>query len=409
MDNFELIRQENRLLMEYVRGSHLYNLNTETSDLDTGGIYICRPEAKLGMMDYMPQVSDARHDNTWYEIGNFIELLGKSNPTVLETLFVPDNKVIGKVHPLLQELRERRYELLSKDCYMPFYGYAKSQIEKARGLNKKIVNPVKEKKGPLDFTYTFYKQGSTKIKNWLEYRGLSDKYCGLVNIPNMHEIYGMYYDFGNHILHEKDWMNNKAFLNYVITLINNDITYDNIDIVEPIEYGLAIDWLKKQEPIGYRGLIDLNNETSFLRLSSVPDKNAKPVCWISYNLDGYKKHCKEYKEYKEWERERNPVRYESNLHKTYDSKNLCHCFRLMHMAQEILRDHEFILERTWDHEFLMDVRNHKYEYDELIQKLEEEKEKMEEIYNNSTLREHVDARLLNELLINIRKKQLNIK
>jgi hypothetical protein len=333
----------------------------------------------------------------------------KSNPTVMEALFAPDNKIIGEVHPIMKELRDKRNLLLTKDCFNPFYGYAKSQIEKARGLNKKIVNPVKEKKGPLDFTYTFYNQGSTKIKNWLEYRGLNAKYCGLVNIPNMHEIYGLYYDFGNHILHEENWRNNEALLKYVITLINSDITYDNIDIIEPIEYGYAIEWLEKQEPIGYRGLIDFENETSFLRLSSVPDKHAKPICHISYNMDGYKKHCKEYKEYKEWEKMRNPVRYQSNLNKTYDSKNLCHCFRLMHMAKEILRDGEFILERTWDHDFLMDVRNHKFEYEELIDKLEQEKKEMEEIYQNSKLPEHIDPNVLNEILINIRKMQLNIK
>ena len=413
MTDFELqckqIKDEGRCLMEYIRGSHLYNLNTPESDLDTGGIYIATDAEVLGMLNYKPQISDEKHDNTWYEIGNFIELLMKSNPTVMEALFAPDNKIIGEVHPIIKELRDKRNLLLTKDCFNPFYGYAKSQIEKARGLNKKIVNPVKEKKGPLDFTYTFYNQGSTKIKNWLEYRGLDAKYCGLVNIPNMHEIYGLYYDFGNHILHEENWRNNEALLKYVITLINSDITYDNIDIIEPIEYGYAIEWLEKQEPIGYRGLIDFENETSFLRLSSVPDKHAKPICHISYNMDGYKKHCKEYKEYKEWEKMRNPVRYESNLNKTYDSKNLCHCFRLMHMAKEILRDGEFNLERTWDHDFLMDVRNHKFEYEELIDKLEQEKKEMEEIYQNSKLPEHIDPNALNEILINIRKMQLNIK
>ena len=106
---------------------------------------------------------------------------------------------------------------------------------------------------------------------------------------------------------------------------------------------------------------------------------------------------------------RNPVRYESNLHKTYDSKNLCHCFRLMHMAKEILSEGKFHLERTWDREFLMNVRNHKYEYEELIDKLEEEKNEMEEIYQNSKLPEHIDPNILNEILINIRKMQLNIK
>lgn len=44
---------------------------------------------------------------------------------------------------------------MTKACFKPFMGYAKTQIIKARGLNKKIVNPVKERLEPLDFAYTF--------------------------------------------------------------------------------------------------------------------------------------------------------------------------------------------------------------------------------------------------------------
>ena len=36
--NFEEIRKEGRLLFESVRGSHLFGLNTETSDVDTFGV-----------------------------------------------------------------------------------------------------------------------------------------------------------------------------------------------------------------------------------------------------------------------------------------------------------------------------------------------------------------------------------
>jgi hypothetical protein len=57
----------------------------------------------------------------------------------------------------------------------------------------------------------------------------------------------------------------------------------------------------------------------------------------------------------------------------------------------------------------MNVRNHKFEYEELIDKLEQEKKEMEEIYQNSKLPEHIDPNVLNEILINIRKMQLNIK
>ena len=410
-NNFQEIINTNRLLYQCIVGSQLYNLQMEdgSSDVDSKGIYIAPKNAILGLgFDYQAQVSDERHDNTWFELGDYCKLLLKSNPTVLELLFIPPKKMITPPSDIIMPLFENRDQFITKECFKPFVGYAKQQISKARGLNKKIVNPVKEKKEPLDFTYTFHNQGSTKIKNWLEYRGLDAKYCGLVNIPNMHEIYGLYYDFGNHILHEENWRNNEALLKYVITLINSDITYDNIDIIEPIDYGYAIEWLEKQEPIGYRGLIDFENETSFLRLSSVPDKHAKPICHISYNMDGYKKHCKEYKEYKEWEKMRNPVRYQSNLDKNYDSKNMMHCVRLMHMGKEIAEGRGIILERTEDREFLMNIRNHKFEYDELMEMIDADKAALDKVIAESTIRETIDVDFVNYLLIEMRKKAYNL-
>lgn len=406
-EQFDEIRNENRLLMEFVRGSTLYNLNNQDSDIDTGGVYICRPEEVLGFLHYKDQVSDSRHDNTWYEIGNFIQLLIKANPNILEALFVPDNKVIGEIHPLMKMLRDNKEEFVTKKCFNTFYGYAKSQIEKARGLNKKIVNPIVERKTPLDFTFTFYKQGSTKIENWLEYRGLKTQYCGLNNIPNMHDMYSLFYDYGNHCLNEPDWEHDKKFLNFVITQINPDYTLENIEDVEAIEYGLAIDYLKEIKPIGYRGLVcEKVENTTQLRVSSIPDKYAKPICHISFNQSGYVDHCKKYHDYKEWEKNRNPKRYESNLDKNYDSKNLMHCFRLIHMGKEIARGEGVKLERDEDRQFLMDVRNHKFEYDELMEQLNKEIQEMNELMAKSTIKEDVDSEKINKLLIDIRLKQI---
>ena len=133
MATFDIIRNEGRLLYEYIRGSHLYGLNTEESDIDTSGVYVCTRDELLGCFGYQAQVSDARHDNTWYEIGELMRLLLKSNPTALESLFVPKDKIIGKVHPLMQMVIDHRERFLTKECFNPFFGYAKSQIEKRAG------------------------------------------------------------------------------------------------------------------------------------------------------------------------------------------------------------------------------------------------------------------------------------
>lgn len=214
MTSFDSIRQEGRLLYEYVRGSHLYGLNTPQSDVDTSAVFICHIDELLGLLGYKAQISDGRHDNTWFEIGELIRLVMKSNPTMLESLFIPEEMIIGDVSPVMRLVLKNREKFISKQCFNPFYGYAKSQIEKARGLNKKIVNPVTERLTPYDFIYTFRGQGSTRLCDWLRDRGLKDRFCGLVNIPNMHDMYGVYYDFGAHAAAVENWKEDKAFIQF---------------------------------------------------------------------------------------------------------------------------------------------------------------------------------------------------
>ena len=396
MTNFDIIRNDGRLLYEYIRGSHLYGLNNDDSDIDTSGVYACTKDELFGCYGYKPQVSDSRHDNTWFEIGELIRLLLKSNPTVMESLFVPKDKVLGQVHSLMQMVIDNREQFISKQCFNPFFGYAKSQIEKARGLNKKIVNPITERLTPYDFIYTFKGQGSTKFRDWLANRGLHQEYCGLVNVPNMHDIYGVYYDFGAHIAAYTDWKNDSLFLTYACEY-NKD---KNIEETKSRLSGIA--------PIGYRGVINVDADGNELRLSSIDDKNTRPICFISYNQSGYSSHCRLYAEYQAWVKERNPKRYESNLDKNYDSKNMMHCFRLIHMAGEIAEGKGMVLQRTWDRQFLMDVRNHKFEYEEIIERLEEEKEHMNQLMEQSTIREHIDTDFVNQLMIDIRKKQFEM-
>ena len=320
----------------------------------------------------------------------------KSNPTVLESLFVPQENIIGDVHPLMQMLIDNREQFISKRCFNPFFGYAKSQIEKARGLKKKIVNPVNERLTPYDFIYTFKKQGSTKFHNWLDNRSLHQEFCGLVNIPNMHDVYGVYYDFGAHTAAYPDWQYDEKFLAFCMEY------YDELSR----EDVLAL--VAEAKPIGYRGVIKIDAEASDLRLSSIDDKDTLPICNISYNQSGYSNHCRQYVEYQEWVKNRNPMRYESNLNKNYDSKNMMHCFRLMHMACEIAEGKGIILRRTWDREFLLDIRNHKFEYEEIIERLEADQQQMSRLMETSTIRETVDVDFVNELMIDIRKKQFNM-
>lgn len=397
-NNFDEIRNEDRLLFEYTRGSTAYNLNTPESDVDTGGIFLAEP-FEYCILNPTVQVSDEKHDTTWYELSEFVRLLKKSNPTVLEALFVPDD-CIHYMHPLFKELRDNRDKVLSKEIFNPFYGYAKQQVVKARGLNKKIVNPIERRKTILEFCYTFRKQGSYTIEEWGKEYDLPLQYFGLVNIPNMHNMFGAYYDWvlyfkehttriDNMFIEQPSTEDNKllSLLNtvYKLNLTNNSV-------------GLYMfkKWLSEQKVQNYYGLLK-NDSSTQLHLSPVA-KGEVPLLYISYNEDGFISHCRRYKEYQEWVQKRNPVRYASNLNKNYDSKNIMHCFRLIHMCKEILLGQGFNVKRTEDREFLMNIRKHKFEYDDLITQLDTEVKEIEEAYKNSTLPEKPDCEWLDNYL-----------
>ena len=381
---------ENKLAYKFVRGSILYNTNIETSDVDYGGVFILPNEKLLGLPHfYQDQVSDEKHDTTYYEFNRWVELLMKANPNALESLFVPTDKVIGDIHPAVQLIIDNRDMFLTKECFKSLSGYAYAQIQKCRGLNKKCVQPVMEKKEVMDFCYTFKEQGSMPIKEFLEKRGLNQKYCGLVSIPNMKDVYGVYYDFASHLAFEGfDSNKDTNFIRY----------YDSLGSVHNFQCEKR---LKTKEFFGYAGIVHPEGKSNEVRLSSIP-KGEIPICVMSYNQNGYESYCRKYKEYQEWVQKRNPARYESNLKSNYDVKNVAHCVRLLHMGKELAEGKGFNVVRTWDREMILDIRNHKYEYEEIIEYVEKVFTEMKELAKNCNLPETVDKQKVNELILQAR-------
>ena len=432
---FQEIRDKGLLLYEYIRGSVSQGINTPSSDIDHGGIYLAPAEQLLGLgIDYQDEIKSEKGDDDWMELNKFMRLLLKSNPTVLESLFIDDKYVLYE-HPIMTEIKKHRNEFITKECFSGFIGYSCEQIKKCRSLKKLFVQPIVERKTVLDFCYTFYKQGSTKIENWLDYRGLKQKYCGLVNIPNMMETIGVYYDWGNHFLNEN------IHIEELYGAYDNIGTYSTTDIITKMKkstddneklkleedlkkchmcnmVGFIMDfyhlddmfalrdWYYEQSPIGYKGIVNEKGTSNELRLSSVA-KDERPVCYMTYNKNAFSSHCKDYKEYKDWEKNRNPVRYLQNKGKQFDRKNVAHAIRLMHMGIEIARGEGVKVDRTnIDRDFIMNIRNGNSSYEDIISYLENKKIEMEDAMTSSTLPEKIDIEKINNLLIEIRKRQL---
>lgn len=394
---FKDIEDRGMLLYRYVRGSTAYGLALPTSDVDEGGVYLEPIDTLLDLgLDYQEQISDEKNDTTWYSLKKFMHLLMNGNPNVLEALFVDDKFVLYE-HPIMTEIKKHRHIFLTKDCFGPLIGYAKTQIMKARGLNKKIVNPVTERKDVLDFCYTFKNQGSQSMKEFLAERGLDQKYCGLVNIPNMKDTYGVYYDYAAHVHFEPMSISEKIEFKRQLCLRFNDPewSYHHIDLR-----------IERKDFFGYAGIVHPDGKSNEVRLSSIP-KGEKPICFMTYNQDGYTSHCKRYTEYQDWVAKRNPQRYLENKEKDYDRKNIAHSVRLMHMGIELAKEGIFHVDRTnIDRDFILDIRLGNRTYDEVITYIESKNEEMKQAMESSTLPEHIDVEVVNKLLLDIRYKQI---
>ena len=408
----EYLKKNNMIAYEYVRGSHAYGTNikdengNDISDTDIGGVFICPEEILKGLRSgYVEQVADEKNDTVYYELGRWVELLMKSNPTALESLFIPEDCIIGEIHPAVQYILEHRDLFVTKECLNPLLGYSFNQIKKAKGLNKKINIPEDfQRKDILDFCYTFKNQGSQPIKDFLEENGLNQKYCGLVNIPNMRDVYGVYYDFAAYFKFEN--------IRYGVSsyVVNGDTYYFskfNIDFNEINER------IENKKFFHYDGIVNPDEiyKSNTVRLCSIP-KGEKPICFMHYNKDAYTSHCNDYKEWVEWKKHRNPVRYENNKGHNYDSKNMSHTIRLMEMGVELAEGKGFNVRRTGDDvKHLLDIRNHVMSYEEIMQEANELKEKFDKAVEVTTLPEKIDYDTINNILLKARdiaySKQFN--
>lgn len=161
----EWIKDNGFLVYEVITGSKSYGLDSPTSDTDIKGVFVLPKDMFYGL-EYIAQVNNDTNDIVYYELKRFIELLSKSNPNILEMLHVPEQCVLQK-HPIMDLLQPEMF--LSKQCEQSFANYAFTQIKKAYGLEKKIVNPVdRERKTVLDFCFVHEDTEAVPLKEYLE-------------------------------------------------------------------------------------------------------------------------------------------------------------------------------------------------------------------------------------------------
>lgn len=344
----ERVREHDLLLLDSVAGSRAYGTNLEHSDEDRRGVFAAPQDFLLGL-GAIEQVSDERSDEVYYELGHFVSLLLRNNPNALELLAMPEDCIRHR-HPAFTLLRPEIF--LSKLCARTFGEYAMGQIRKARGLNKKIVNPQPEhRRAMLDFCHVPEGQGSVPVLEWLAARSIDPRKCSLTAVQHAAGMFAIYDD-------------------------------------------------PRSES---RGLVSPKDPDTLI-FSSVT-KEAVPVAWMHFNQDAFQAHCKAHREYWEWVGQRNPERYATNAQhgRGYDSKNLMHTLRLLDMAGEIAREGVLRVRRP-NREYLLRVRAGEFEYEDLVNQAERQLEEVQQAFRDSALPDEPDRDEVNAMLVRVRRE-----
>lgn len=362
-----------KIIFKGIVGSQSFGLATETSDTDIKIVYM-NSEIEMLSNNYVPHIEFSK-DETGYELRRFLELASSGNPNVLELLYLPEHCIL-ETSPEWEIILQHRDKFLTKQCYGTFVNYAKSQLRKSKGLNKKF-NWEKERiirKDVLDFcTVLDRSSGNTfKVKDWLKDNELSQEHIGLVKIDNFRDSFKIYTDM---IKWSEENMPNHRY---------------NLDITDR----------------GYRGIVgEDSNEPRVSEIEKYMIDQWKGVMY--FNREHYSVHAREFKEYQEWLKNRNEDRVATNKKhgQEFDSKNVLHLVRLINEAEEIATKKTIIVDRTFERDYLLSIKNGEVDLKLLIDQYEEKSLKLKELFDNSDLPDKINFSV-NSLEFYIRRKSI---
>lgn len=363
--------KDSRLLFRGIVGSQSYGLATETSDTDYKSIFIQSNDDILSNR-YVEQI-DVTKDDVAYELRRFLELVSTGNPNVLEILFIDEDLIVFS-SPEYRYLRSIREQFLSKKCYATYSGYAKTQLQKASGLNKKYrwEKERTERKDIQDFAKIVDREdGQTyNLKDWLKKNEYTDNQVGLASMDGFRDQYRLYTD-------DIKWATDNHRFDTIVETRN----YKGFGGIESNEPKKSV--IEKYRINDWKGI-------------------------VYWNREQYSTHCKEYREYQDWLTKRNEDRTTTNkAHgQQFDGKNLLHTVRLIMTAGEIPTQHTINVNRTNEREYLLSIKKGEVDLKTIIDEWTVKAEELKGLYDNSDLKETVSVEFTQNLELKIRKNEL---
>tara|TARA_R110000824_G_scaffold12226_7_gene53563 strand:- start:1517 stop:2677 length:1161 start_codon:yes stop_codon:yes gene_type:complete len=368
----EELKSSGNIIYEVVSGSHAYGTALPTSDTDLRGYYYVDPNEYVSLnppvKDNECQINDDKHDIVYYSLYRAFNLLKKSNPNQIELLWIPEDCVRTK-HPMMDIMLANRQKFVSKKAYYSHAEYAKAQIKKARGANKRVHNPQPKERPTKD-----------------QFCWVIEKFQGYAKIENQH-ISG---DHGVLTVNIEE----SRFPSRPVPLNSTDIDLVDYHVasLEHVENTYRL-YNNGKDSFGVTSRGVFRNEMLVTESISIEEEFDKFAGLLIYNEVAYNKAVKEWKQYWEWMKNRNEARWidqeAGNL--DYDQKNMAHCIRLMLSSKNILENGEPIVRlQGADLDFVMSIRNGEKTYDEIMERANELDDDLAILFKKSDLPEDVN-------------------
>ena len=334
-----------KMIFTCVTGSHLYGTSTPLSDIDERGVFIPDERYFHGFVNRIEQFEDKQSDTTYFELRKFLHLACENNPNIIELLFVPESKTTFCT-PEWEEILYNREYFVCKKAKFTFTGYAHSQFNRIKLHRRWLMNPPKRQPERKDFG--LLESRSTLTKDQI---GAFNVLLGL-KLENIKEF---------HPLKEQlEEMN------------------------ETHQFKALCQQYPQVEPKALQEIIPITDE--FIEI--LQKENAYAVATQEWN------------QYQNWKKNRNPERAILEEKYGHDVKHSSHLVRLITEGEELLIKGTITFPRP-DADFLRDIKNGKYKYEEISEILENYDKKFEELYKQSTLPNSPNRSKVDELCIKL--------
>jgi uncharacterized protein len=351
----------NRIIFDTVVGSHAYGTNLESSDIDTVAVAI-PPKEYFFSTKKFEQFSDFEDDRTIYDLRKMVSLMLENNPNCIDILFAP-TRCYRKITLYWERLLEVRDSFLStkvKHCYL---GYSWAQLQRIKVHRKFLENPL---------------QKPPERKNF----GLPD-----ISIFPMSQLDGL--------------------ISIADSFYDQDTKDELVHDLKAIYSDQILPLIKDHLIDGYRN-IALEN----LNKGMMSQIKAISIISSEYIKEEYKEAAireltyadalSAWKKYSEWKKNRNPKRAELENKYGVDTKFCMHCIRLLNMGLEIIKTGKVNVDRTGiDADMLIDIRNGRWTYEQVVEYSDSMISKLEESYKTSPLRRSPDSEKVNKVMIGI--------